>query len=63
MKDWGRSDNDQRHRLVVSASVNSPMTRGTTLKDGTEIAVSRTRRRRVAAALAWRQTSSIKAGR
>jgi hypothetical protein len=23
-KDWGRSDNDQRHRLVVSASVNSP---------------------------------------
>lgn len=34
-----------------------------TLKDGTEIAVSRTHRRRVAAALAWRQTSSIKAGR
>jgi outer membrane receptor protein involved in Fe transport len=30
MKDWGRSDNDQRHRLVVSASVNSPMTSGTT---------------------------------
>ena len=30
MKDWGRSDNDQRHRLVVSASVNSPMTRGIT---------------------------------
>jgi hypothetical protein len=30
MKDWGRSDNDQRHRLVVSASVNSPTTRGTT---------------------------------
>src|SRR5436190_15290562 len=26
MKDWGRSDNDQRHRLVISASVNSPMT-------------------------------------
>jgi hypothetical protein len=26
MKDWGRSDNDQRHRLVVSASLNSPMT-------------------------------------
>jgi hypothetical protein len=25
MKDWGRSDNDQRHRLVVSASVSSPM--------------------------------------
>ena len=30
MKDWGRSDNDQRHRLVVSASVNSPTTRATT---------------------------------
>jgi len=26
MKDWGRSDNDQRHRLVISASANSPMT-------------------------------------
>jgi outer membrane receptor protein involved in Fe transport len=26
MNDWGRSDNDQRHRLVVSASVNTPMT-------------------------------------
>jgi hypothetical protein len=24
-KDWGRSDDDQRHRLVVSGSVNSPM--------------------------------------
>jgi hypothetical protein len=24
MKDWGRSDNDQRHRLVVSGSVSSP---------------------------------------
>jgi hypothetical protein len=23
-KDWGRSDNDQRHRLVVSGSVNTP---------------------------------------
>ena len=33
MKDWGRSDNDQRHRLVVSASVNSPMTPGTTTWD------------------------------
>jgi outer membrane receptor protein involved in Fe transport len=31
MKDWGRSDNDQRHRLVVTGSVNSPMTPGTTL--------------------------------
>jgi hypothetical protein len=30
MKDWGRSDNDQRHRLVVSGSVNSPMRRGAT---------------------------------
>ena len=24
MKDWGRSDNDQRHRLVVSASASTP---------------------------------------
>jgi hypothetical protein len=24
-KDWGRSDDDQRHRLVVSGSINSPM--------------------------------------
>lgn len=24
-KDWGRSDDDQRHRLVVAGSVNSPM--------------------------------------
>ncbi len=31
MRDWGRSDNDQRHRLVVSASVNSPSTPATTL--------------------------------
>jgi hypothetical protein len=23
-KDWGRSDDDQRHRLVVSGSVNTP---------------------------------------
>ena len=30
MKDWGRSDNDQRHRLVISASVNSPTTPATT---------------------------------
>jgi hypothetical protein len=29
-KDWARSDSDQRHRLVVSASVNSPMTPATT---------------------------------
>jgi len=32
-KDWGRSDNDQRHRLVVSASVNSPTTAGTTVRE------------------------------
>ncbi len=25
MRDWGRSDDDQRHRLVVNGSVNSPM--------------------------------------
>ncbi len=31
MNDWGRSDNDQRHRLVLSASVNSPMRAGTTV--------------------------------
>jgi outer membrane receptor protein involved in Fe transport len=31
MKDWGRSDNDQRHRLVVTGSVNSPVSPGTTL--------------------------------
>jgi hypothetical protein len=31
MKDWGRSDNDQRHRLVVSASVTSPTAAATTL--------------------------------
>jgi hypothetical protein len=31
MNDWGRSDNDQRHRLVVSASVNTPMTPGATV--------------------------------
>jgi hypothetical protein len=29
-KDWGRSDNDQRHRLVISGSVNSPTTKATT---------------------------------
>jgi hypothetical protein len=28
MNDWGRSDNDQRHRFVVSASVNTPMAPG-----------------------------------
>jgi hypothetical protein len=30
-KDWGRSDDDQTHRLVVHASVNTPRTRGTDL--------------------------------
>ena len=30
MNDWGRSDNDQRHRLVVSASANTPNTSATT---------------------------------
>jgi hypothetical protein len=30
-KDWGRSDDDQRHRLVVFASANTPRTKGTTL--------------------------------
>src|SRR5678809_82253 len=24
-KDWGRSDDDQRHRLVATGSINSPM--------------------------------------
>jgi Carboxypeptidase regulatory-like domain len=31
MKDWGRSDDDQRHRLVATASVSSPTTPGGTL--------------------------------
>ena len=30
MKDWGRSDDDQRHRLVISGSVNTPMAPATT---------------------------------
>jgi outer membrane receptor protein involved in Fe transport len=30
MRDWGRSDNDQRHRLVINGSVNTPMTAGAT---------------------------------
>ena len=29
-KDWGRSDDDQRHRLVVNGAVNSPMAPATT---------------------------------
>ena len=29
-KDWARSDNDQRHRLVVNAGINSPMEPATT---------------------------------
>ena len=24
-KDWGRSDDDQRHRLVINGAVNTPM--------------------------------------
>jgi hypothetical protein len=31
MRDWGRSDNDQRHRLVVSASASSPTTPARTI--------------------------------
>jgi hypothetical protein len=31
VKDWGRSDDDQRHRLVVFGSVNSPMGPASTL--------------------------------
>ncbi|MEQ1909433.1 MAG: TonB-dependent receptor, partial [Vicinamibacterales bacterium] len=31
MKDWGRSDNDQRHRLVISGSVQSPTTPASTM--------------------------------
>ncbi len=30
-RDWGRSDNDQRHRLVVSGSVNTPTDAGQTV--------------------------------
>jgi hypothetical protein len=30
-KDWGRSDNDQRHRLVVNAAVNSPSAPASTM--------------------------------
>jgi hypothetical protein len=30
-KDWGRSDDDQRHRLVVHGAVNTPREPGTTL--------------------------------
>ena len=29
-KDWGRSDDDQRHRLVLNGAVNSPMAPATT---------------------------------
>ena len=31
MNDWGRSDNDQRHRLVINGSVTTPVTPGTTM--------------------------------
>jgi hypothetical protein len=30
-KDWGRSDDDQRHRLVINGSVNTPLDPGGTL--------------------------------
>src|SRR5262245_53415128 len=30
MRDWGRSDDDQRHRLVVNGSVNTSMTPAST---------------------------------
>jgi hypothetical protein len=29
-RDWGRSDDDQRHRLVINGTVNTPMTPATT---------------------------------
>jgi hypothetical protein len=29
-KDWGRSDDDQRHRLVVHGAVHTPLEPGTT---------------------------------
>jgi len=29
-KDWGRSDDDQRHRFVFNGTLNTPMTRGET---------------------------------
>ena len=31
MRDWGRSDDDQRHRLVINGTVNTPMAPATTL--------------------------------
>ncbi|MGE3844759.1 MAG: hypothetical protein AB7I50_24605 [Vicinamibacterales bacterium] len=31
MKDWGRSDNDQRHRLVINGSVSSPTSAASTM--------------------------------
>jgi Carboxypeptidase regulatory-like domain/TonB dependent receptor-like, beta-barrel len=33
-KDWGRSDDDQRHRLVVNGAVNTPMTPAQSLWEG-----------------------------
>jgi hypothetical protein len=30
MRDWGRSDDDQRHRLVINGTVNTPMAPATT---------------------------------
>ena len=31
MRDWGRSDDDQRHRLVMDGTINTPMAPATTL--------------------------------
>ena len=31
MRDWGRSDDDQRHRLVIDGTINTPMAPATTL--------------------------------
>ncbi len=33
MKDWGRSDDDQRHRLVINGAVNTPMRPATTVRE------------------------------
>ena len=30
MRDWGRSDDDQRHRLVINGTINSPQSPATT---------------------------------
>jgi hypothetical protein len=33
MRDWGRSDDDQRHRLVINGTVNTPMNAATTTRE------------------------------